>query len=109
MESAVGFYANKPLVVCCCVFRAALNAGDTGRRKLPGEERADGPWLHFCAHAAAACCLLRLMMNRGGAALTCADSLEMAERSLALSPDGGMPGTGRWLAKAGVGCTRGGL
>lgn len=33
----------------------------------------------------------------------------MTERSLALSPDGGMPGTGRWVAKAGVGWMRGGL
>lgn len=33
----------------------------------------------------------------------------MTERSLALSPDGGMPGMGRWVAKAGVGWMRGGL
>lgn len=46
--------------------------------------------------------LLPVMMNRTGA-LTCEESLEMAERSLALSPEGGMPGTGLWVAKAGVG------
>lgn len=43
------------------------------------------------------------------AALTCDESLEMAERSLTLSPDEGIPGTGRWVTKAGVGWTRGGL
>lgn len=42
------------------------------------------------------------MMNHT-ATLTCEESLETAERSLALSPVAGMPGTGLWVAKAGVG------
>lgn len=37
------------------------------------------------------------------AALTCEESLERVERSLALSPDEGMLGTGLWVAKAGDG------
>lgn len=46
MASAVGFYANKPLVVCCRLVlgnRGSVKTRDnTSRRKLPREERVEG-------------------------------------------------------------------
>lgn len=46
MESAVGFYANKPLVVCCRQVlgraRRLKTRDNTSRRKLPGDVRVEG-------------------------------------------------------------------
>lgn len=113
-----------PLLFAAGTFWAVLGSlktrDNTSRRKLPGEARVEGgsclyhvTSLHFAemwlACDAAIYYLWWWIAQASAAALTCEESLEMAERSLALSPEGGMPGTGLWVAKAGDGWMRGGL
>lgn len=113
-----------PLLFAPGAFWAALGTlktrDNTSVRKLPGESRVEGG---SCLYCVSSLCFPEMWLACGAtiyyqwwwiaqapaAVLTCEESLEMAERSLALSPDGGMPGTGLWVAKAGDGWMRGGL
>lgn len=116
MASAVGFYANKPLVVCrglvLGICGSLKTRDNTSRRKLPRDERAAGrgpvcsKLAHLCFHPRSVTppSITSDDESHGNAAtLTCEESPEMAERSLAEIPEGGMPGTGLWVAKAGDG------